>query len=430
MNNFKLTSLKTFVFASFAFLIITVCLLSKIGLNTTMFGIDIFINDDSCYLRSAEILIKTGQFTHRYPGNSAAAPMPGMALLLAPFVAIFGRTTGAVGAYKIFQILLQLAHIYLVGLLAEKAGGKRISKIAMLILATYLPWTIYTNFVYTEMITTFLLLLMMFISVLAFERKPEDATKLYIAVGLLWSISVLIRPNMVLFPPIMMLMFIIKKYKLKEIGKIVGIVSIIFVLVMSPWWIRNAITFGRFIPLSSASGDPMYFGTFYHEAMHGDEASKNYQLWAEERDEIIRIAENDEFLLDIEMKTRAKKKIRNQFKQDFGSALKWYTLEKTYAHWSTPWIPNIDYYSKIAQEVMFSYAQHVTMTLLAFAGVVFTLLLKKKNKASEVWFFLLLMPLCFNLANLPYFGSPRYMIPVIPIVIIFSAAAIDRLIPI
>ena len=50
--------------------------------------------------------------------------------------------------------------------------------------------------------------------------------------------------------------------KVVEMVKLGSIMFIMFGVIMSPWWIRNYLEYGEFIPLAASSGNPFLQGTY------------------------------------------------------------------------------------------------------------------------------------------------------------------------
>ncbi len=87
-----------------------------------------------------------------------------------------------------------------------------------------------------------------------------------IAVGAVDGAAVLTRPSFGLFLPIALIIWVLASARSRESRRVKdalqGLVlcTVGFVLVMSPWWVRNAHTYGRFVPTSIWLGASLYDG--------------------------------------------------------------------------------------------------------------------------------------------------------------------------
>lgn len=411
LKYFTIKSKKTFLVAVILFCIISVFLMVRIGVFNTIVPLDTYDNDDVRYLHSAKTLLETGKLTYFNPEKSTVYIMPGIVVALVPFVAVFGEV-GAVFAFKIFQILLQIIGLYLIGLISQKLFGDKISKFSMIVLSVYYSWCIMINYLYTEVIFTILLLLLIYLTLIAFD---ENKIKFYAWAGFVWALAVLVRSTIAVFPIVILIMFLIKRYSFAQIAKISLVVTAIFCAVMSPWWIRNYIVFDRFIPLTISSGMPMLEGSVIWQVGSENDVEELIIFWRE------RIADmgRDEIARDSKELLEAQENIKNSFRDDFGKALRWHTLDKMYIQWRHAWISTAftDFNDRIKNTFTAAQYEHVLILVFAVVGAIF-MLATKANRVNRVY--LLLIILYFNFIHLPFIPIPRYMLPIMPLVIVFS----------
>ena len=98
--------------------------------------------------------------------------------------------------------------------------------------------------------------------------------------------------------------------------------AITFVIIISPWWIRNYREYGMFIPLAASSGNPMLQGTY----INYEQTPENIVYY--------KLGKNALETNQNEVET-AKKRMIEGFKNDFWRYLKWYTIDKTLLFWRT-----------------------------------------------------------------------------------------------
>ena len=356
-----------------------------------------FNNDDVKYIRSAWTLIDTGVFSYQSTENPTVYIMPGLTGVLAFFMLLFGKGAGIV-AFKLFQVLLQGLSLYLIFLISRKVFNSGIGLLACGIDLLYTAEIYASNLVLTEVIFKFFLLLLIYISLWAIESK---SLKLYLWGGVIWTGAVYFRPTLGAFPLVILLMWIKERYSWGEIIKFTSTVLMVFLCLMSPWWIRNYLTFDRFIPLTLSSGNPFYQGTF----IHYDQSSGRlpYELGSSE----------------IELNTNETQaglqRLKTYVPQEPLKYLYWYTLGKTVFFWATPF-----YWKEIlGVPFILVYAYHPA--ILGF-GIYGWLRSRQSQTGNTLGKSLLIITLLyFNLVYLPYYTFARYAFPIMPFVMVFAA---------
>ena len=188
--------------------------------------------------------------------------LPGYPLFLAAIYSVAGKENYA--AVKAVQGVLQFASAIIAAFIAFLwAGGKRRRRrnaaCWTFILATFCPFTVnYAAVLLTEVPTIFLMLAMMLTATLAIKsRATSRAILWWILTGLLGGLAVEMRPDSGLFCLALGLTLIVAT--IADLGLKSAIIPMIkkglvfaaaFVIVLTPWTIRNAQIFGQFQPLA------------------------------------------------------------------------------------------------------------------------------------------------------------------------------------
>ncbi len=94
------------------------------------------------------------------------------------------------------------------------------------------------------------------------DGKTEPNTKLAIATGAIHAAAVLVRPSWALIIPCLLVAWIVQcKPEFRRVAfKNAGFFILAFVIVMAPWWVRNARVFGKFVPTALWVGASLYDG--------------------------------------------------------------------------------------------------------------------------------------------------------------------------
>ncbi|MBP3284931.1 MAG: glycosyltransferase family 39 protein [Clostridia bacterium] len=366
-----------------------------------------FNNDDVKYLRSADTLLKTGKFTYEDPEKSTVFIMPGIVLVLLPFVKIFGMA-GAVLPFQIFSAFLMTITVYVFFQFAKRQFGNLSASIALVAMISYIPLVYISTLILTETCFLFCFAWLLYFSGIALAEKRE---KYYIVAGIAWGLATLFRPMIVLFPVVLLILWMQKKSSFHEMKRYATLLVIPFLFLLSPWWIRNAITFQRFIPFTLSMGNPMLLGAFINNEV-------DFEL-------IERLNQNnlqytDDFLwnnyVDMEF---AKMVTEYHFRQDFWGYLKWILVTKTWLNFTDPYcLPGF-----YGLPILWLQRQHLFYMLCGLLGML--ICLKKKKDSS---FLLIFTVFYFALAHLSVLAYSRYMIPVMPVMILLGAEAVTTVV--
>ena len=357
-----------------------------------------FNNDDVRYIRSAWEFVDNNILSYHNVGESTVYIMPGLTIVLSFFMFIFGKINGVI-AFKIFQVILQVASLHLLFLIGKKVFNSKVALIACLMNALYVAEIYAANLILMEVIFKFLLLLLIYISIYAIEKK---SLKLYILGGIVWAVACLYRPTIAAYPLLVLIMWIKNKYSFSEIVKYTVVVTTVFCAVMTPWWIRNYKVFDRVILFTKSSGNPFLQGTFVNYNQ-----SKGLGVPFVEGKDAIESNQNEIKAGLDRLKTYGKKE---PFKY-----IAWYTFGKTYYFWRAPF-----YWAKVFKiPYVPVILYHLVILFWALYGMI-----KHKDKSLNLKF-LIMVVVYFNIIYLPYFTFERYAYPVMPLVILFAAHTVN-----
>lgn len=218
------------------------------------------------------------------PFSPTLIRLPGYPLFLAAVYTVFGY--GSDTAVCIIQAVLDTLTCLITSLIAflwtENEEKKRRSAFWTFVLISLCPFiVIYTATLLTETLTTFLMAALTLTATVAFKSLTSKKSFLWwILTGLLAGFAVLLRPDSGLFALGIGLTLVISGLFLKTenapkfLKRLLDVVwkgavfSIVFLLVLAPWTIRNYKLFGVFQPLAPA-----------HAEMPGEFVPRNYERW-------------------------------------------------------------------------------------------------------------------------------------------------------
>ena len=378
------------------FMAIAIFSVFTLGDSLLLGSLEKFDNDDVKYIRSAWNLLDNNILSYENIKEATAYIMPGLTYVLALFMFIFGKINGIV-AFRIFQVILQGISLYLLFLIGKKVFNIKVALIACFMDALYIAEIYAASVILMEVIFKFLLLLLIYISIYAVEKK---SLKLYILGGIVWSAACLFRPTIAAYPLLILIMWIKNKYSFSEIAKYTVVVTSIFCIIMSPWWIRNYKVFDRVILFTKSSGNPFLQGTFINY-----DQSKGLGVPYIKGEDVLESNES-------EMKAGLQR-LKIYGKKEPLKYIAWYTLGKTFYFWRAPfyWVINISYIPVIIY--------HFIILFYALYGMI-----KYKDKSLNLKF-LIMVVVYFNIIYLPYYTFERYSYPLMPLVILFAAYTVN-----
>ena len=213
-------------------------------------------SDDASYISSGLTFLKEGKITMH--GVISAQIMPGLTFLIAFIGLIFGDGYSFMVALKLLYMMMGITTIIVVYKIMRIYSNKYISALTCIpfLLVDYI-WM--DNLILTE--TPFILLLSLLIyHTLKISIKPNN--KDFIFIVIYYIIAVFIRPNIGVFPISLIIFLILKKYNTKLLIKQLFIAGMALLAVLTPWTIRNYKVFGKFIPLTYGTGNPLLLGTY------------------------------------------------------------------------------------------------------------------------------------------------------------------------
>lgn len=221
------------------------------GLFVWVFGIPPVIMDGHEYDVMAKNILAGNPLDRQPPGE---AEFPIRVPLYGYFVALVYRAFGAfpsavVGVQIVLSTLLSALVFYL-GL--RYLGDRWAAFAAAMLLSLHLPSAIHCGVLYPD--TLFALLVG--ISVVVILRLLERTTWLWaLATGVILGIATLCKAaGQLMIALVVLLIFVATKLSLKRRASLAVVTIVGFVIVMSPWVIRNYVKYHAFIPTGTLFG--------------------------------------------------------------------------------------------------------------------------------------------------------------------------------
>lgn len=357
-------------------------------------------SDDYFYIDSAKFLLEEGKLVYVDHTEPTVHIMPGLPFLVASVFFFFGTGTVGLAAAKMLMILIGCLSIFGIYKIGERLFSPLVGSIAALILALYVPIAVTDNLIATESPVTAAFIFFVYFSLrLADTHSMKD---FYWVIGL-YLFMLMFRPTIALFPVILLVYLVLKKYPVKIALKQFGIAAVLLLLVMGPWWARNYIAYDAFIPLSGGAGNPTLLGTYQGNGYkYGPPFDVVVQQLVDEHPEASRYEQN---IYQMEV---AKERIEMMREHNSDWFWETYTTAKLRIQWEDPfyWLQVLS----IEKETMRSAYLVLFWTGLASLLLMFAV----KARIWKEWLFIILFILYFTVMNNLYLAYPRYNQPLLP----------------
>jgi 4-amino-4-deoxy-L-arabinose transferase-like glycosyltransferase len=343
-------------------------------------------------------------------GTPTAHRLPGFSLFLAAIYLVFGRELLAA---QLFNVLLGVLTVYLTYLLARKAFAEQVALVAGAVVALMPSLILYAGLLASENLATPLLLS----SLALFLHGMRTSKMIYIFLsGILLGLTVLIRPATLLLPIAWLLYVFYRKRDLQMVGAHGLLLGIPIILCLLPWVVRNYLVFERFIPLSTDSGSVLLIsfnadssGRYSVPQVHQEISARAEKLgWDEYQHSQALQREAFDFVRQHPWRAimLAPLKLFQLFRDDV-SGVTW-NFEET-SRPSPRWLRTV--------LIVLAQGYYGLVLGLAFMAIVY-----HKSLRNTPWSGLLLTPILYWSAfHLVFFGDDRYHLPILPIIVIFSA---------
>jgi len=341
---------------------------------------------------------------------------PGLPFILALVYSVFGHSYTAA---RVLMALLGALTCLLAFRTAEKLFGERVATLAGWILALYPIFIAHHALLLTETPFTFLLAGATMFWVYGASRG--NAWDFAIS-GLFLGLATLTRPVTLVFPGVLLVLLLLSNRAL--LGKWL-LFTAVFLAVLAPWSARNYRLWGMLKPCSVGTGFGFYLTGNMASGLSWDESMAKYleKFWQHQEPMVFTPGRSPS--LDLERQLQAEGSA--MMKAHPGNVLK-IALKRLPPFWITShssvlgvdkslreYYTARDFFPIAVRLALLGF--HALMLLLAAAGIFFTI----KNWRETAPLIALLVLFTGHVA---FDFVPRYHLPVIPYLFIFSAAGL------
>jgi 4-amino-4-deoxy-L-arabinose transferase-like glycosyltransferase len=201
--------------------------------------LDYRLRDDAVeYVSVAEHMLEDGIYGEE-PGTSYAVVPPGYPLFVAGILALSGRSLIGV---RLAQVIVGVLAVWFTYLAGKSTFSARIGLGAAAICAIYPPFVVYIAPYLTEAlyIPLFVLYLVFFLPSL---KEPSVKHTAFAGVG--FGLTMLTKETLIAFPVVLPLILWWAKISFRQALRYLLVFATVTLLVLSPWLARNYLTFGH-----------------------------------------------------------------------------------------------------------------------------------------------------------------------------------------
>ncbi len=419
-----MSRIKPFLPALFIFCL---ALLVRVIYNDTVAGQYYPLHDSLFYQTIGINLIQEHCFCLQ-PYVTTVYRTPLWPFILAGFSIFFGKNDYVA---RIFLSMLDAGTCVLIYLFARDLFGRRLGMFAGIVAAFYTGLFLYTGWLYTETIFTFLLFAQCY-TLFRIQRAEGVKMRLWLLSGVLMGLLSLVRPNGLLVIGLFVLWAIILIWikVLPRAATLKGVVcaALLAVVLIAPWTVRNYLVSHSFVPVATGDGTVMlgayndmvlkkstspggYTGTWVNPLISSFNLSHSFPL--------LTCSATCEVAREAAFNNAAKQWILHH-KRDLPLLLG--------MHFINMWQPNVveadlplARFPNAPLAGVVSWMMYVTpipIFLLAAFGLVVTLFLWRK-----LLFLYFILGMTFAEA-IYFYGIPRFRAPIEPILILLATGAL------
>jgi hypothetical protein len=369
-------------------------------------------HDEREYLALADSL-RHGRGLH-YPADheTGTAAQFGRAPGYPSFLALIAaprEVAASPARVKIAQSILGAVAVWMLGTIALNAAGARAGSTAAWISAFYPPLVWIPSYVLSE--TLFMPLALGCAMLLGgararadAERSPRGGGALAVAGGLLAGLATLVRPAMLMALPLVALWFVVRRRWPLALAFCVAAAAVV-----TPWTLRNAREYGRFVLVASEGGVTFWTGNHPLSTGDGDLAANPALKQAE-----LDFRKAHPGLTAEELEPLYYRDALSRIRTDFG----WWIglVGRKLLYTFVPIGPSYALHSTLYR--LGSLVPYLLLAPLAFAG--FLRLVRRGGAATP----LLLLAVSVVLTGLIFFPQERFRIPVLDPTVILCASVV------
>ncbi len=214
--------------------------------------------DEGRFINEAIKMSQIGEF---WNFKDRAWEMPLTAIIYSAFYTILGNERDLIITVRLFQSLLLILQAVLLYKISLKIFDDKISAFLTFVIVLFYPFFIYYQALLLSETLFNTILVVSFYYIYKWYENDFILNKTFILANVFLVLSIYVKGTLSILPPLLLaLFFLMNKYELKGTLKVFSFSLGFYIILMSPWWIRNYSIFNQFVPFTTSSGKVLYLG--------------------------------------------------------------------------------------------------------------------------------------------------------------------------
>lgn len=374
--------------------------------NFVYLPIDTIFPDERRFLNESIKFALTNEF---WMGDRRAWEMPLTAIIFGSIYKVVNNIDIFIIVVRVFQSVLLIIQAILAYRISQILFEKReIAHITYTIFIFYPFFIFYQSLLLSEMIFN-TIVLMAFYMLYKWYQSEFSLNKYFYLVNIIFVFGIYSKGSLSVLPPIVIALFcLLNTKKLRYSIKILLLSCIIYLLLMSLWWVRNYYIFDKFVPFTTSSGANLYLGANPNNKFGGIHWTYDVEIDFVEKTNNL----TDEVLINNIYKERALSFISSN--PDRYLELMWLKFKRFYSITFNAEKYNTLFYNLLS---IFSYG-----VVLCLAIITIVYQYNNFNKLSAIYLFIGY----FTLLHIIFIASIRYRLPIDMFLIILSSFSIYK----
>jgi len=379
------------------------------GVNFFYFPLETRFGDENRFIREAIQLYEHGVFAK---GLSQAWEMPLTAIIYSAFYSLFETRESLIAIVRVFQSLLLVLQAFLLCKISLSIFDDELTAYITFILILFYPFFIFYQGLLLSENIFITLLIISFYYLYCWYDNDFALNKYFVLSNLFFVLTIYSKGTLSVLPPLLLSAFyFINTYNKIRTVKILIFSTVLYSILLSPWWIRNYDIFDQFVPFTTSSGMNLYLGNNPYNLTGGCDWSKDVDM-----DEISSLFdikdEKDELRSNQIFKDRAVEFIKDNPGRFLELAIlkfkRFYNI-----------VPNADGYNK---------GYYKWLTLLSYGSILILFIIstvfhiKEYKKLSAIY----ILFLYITLIHMIVIASLRYRLPLEPFMILMASPLIAK----
>ena len=374
------------------------------------------VKDAVLYDNAARWFMDTGTFSVNASLNASAWVVPGYSFFLSIVYWVFGFGSSSLTAVRFIQVILSVLTILVIYRVALRLQGRKLGIAFVVLAALYPPFLLANEYLLTEVLYTFSLSLVV---LFGFRLLEKASWKNALAFGVLLALSAYVRPPAAIWGMVPFLL-LLKKVPFKRLAALSAVALVAFCLCLSPWWIRNARIYDRFVPFTTNTGFTLVRGTYEMYSAEGYDVFLPSMI---SRDELLTPTEElraNEYYTGLAV-DRLKDQLRHEpAKFLYGRA------KAAFDSFITPTYPSLSSFGDtrpaLAKAILRG-MQALQLLIVVLPALAAVWLGRRDRRVLLLW----ALPLLVGLVYAAILILPRYVFPAMPVVLLLAAFSWLRL---